>query len=87
MGEPTTGTIQAPPPEELTRATCVWCDALDDVLRTRQATPGSDEATRQRVASAKAYACMGVLLRRVPEALRDGRQGWQGCVISRRQAL
>ena len=76
--EPMAGTIQAPPPEELTRATYVWRDALVDVLRTHQAPPGSDEATRQRAASVKAYAAMGVLLRRAPEAIRDARKGRQG---------
>ena len=42
-----------------------------DVLRTHQAPPGSDEATRQRAASVKAYAVMAILMRRVPEAIRD----------------
>ena len=85
--DPMTGTTQAPPPAELTRATYAWRDALVDVLRTHQAAPGSGEATLQQDVSVNARACMGSLLRRVLGAIRDGRTGGQGGVISLTQAL
>ena len=81
------GTAQAPP-QRSTREQPMFGGTLSSTSpRTHQAAPGSEEATRQRAASVKAYACMGMLLRRAPEAIRDGRKGRQAGVISLKQAL